>query len=217
MFSPNALVVRGQHDLDATPPTAASVAPLGEGYFVVRSRLRLTRDGGQSLLAVDAAEGSGRIRPVVAREAPQPTAYQQDPVTVGTPVTPPASPVVPPAKQASTVPFPPSQNAIKIKTVQAAASSSTANAPTRISLTGPFGIYAPLVRYLQAKKETGVHQISPKTTRKYFKEQQPEVYGKKILVIKAAIASAIAAGIVEERVGNGKPKICLVPGTTYIF
>lgn len=63
LFAPNALCVRNcsvatsaldQVEIEAEQPqhTPTSVGMLGQGYFVVRSRLRLTLDGGHSLLAV---------------------------------------------------------------------------------------------------------------------------------------------------------------------
>ncbi len=44
------------------------VAPLGQGYLLVRSRFRVTRDGGHSILAVSDPDSTTRIRPVSGRE-----------------------------------------------------------------------------------------------------------------------------------------------------
>jgi hypothetical protein len=51
LFAPAGLAVKTGNVVEQ--PT---VAPIGQGYLLVRSRLRITCDGGQSLLAVDAAE-----------------------------------------------------------------------------------------------------------------------------------------------------------------
>jgi hypothetical protein len=43
---------------------AASVAPFGQGYLLVQSRLRVTRDGGHSILAVRDPKSTTRLDPV---------------------------------------------------------------------------------------------------------------------------------------------------------
>ncbi|KZV75964.1 hypothetical protein PENSPDRAFT_680684 [Peniophora sp. CONT] len=57
LFAPSGLAqVEGMHS------DHNSVMPIGRGYLVVRSRLRITRDGGHSLLAVDSAvDALGRL------------------------------------------------------------------------------------------------------------------------------------------------------------
>jgi hypothetical protein len=52
-FAPAGLAVQGPGgDSDESTFGSECVAPIGQGYFLVRSRLRITQDGGQSLLAV---------------------------------------------------------------------------------------------------------------------------------------------------------------------
>lgn len=52
------------------------IAPLGAGYLIVQSRLRITRDGGHSLLAVADAEFSTRQSPSTAPlDVPVPSVY----------------------------------------------------------------------------------------------------------------------------------------------
>jgi hypothetical protein len=56
LFSPNGLCVKSS-DENCQP----RVSPLGQGYLTVRSRLRVTRDGGHSLLAVQDAQRTMRL------------------------------------------------------------------------------------------------------------------------------------------------------------
>jgi hypothetical protein len=112
LFAPTALSVREESPFTAwteTAPARARVAPLGRGYLVVRSRLRITRDGGQSLLAVRDEASTTRIAPV-APVVVSPWSVPPDP----TPATPaaPASAVLPisagaPAAAAPAVPVTP--------------------------------------------------------------------------------------------------------------
>jgi hypothetical protein len=67
----------GVYAYDTDAARRARVAPLGQGYLVVRSRLRITRDGGQSLLAVQDPTTATRLAPVVANAAVAP----EDPAT----------------------------------------------------------------------------------------------------------------------------------------
>ena len=72
IFSPNALSVQRVEDnstslSDDSSAGNRSVVPLGQGYFLVRSRLRITRDGGQSLLAVADAGYTTRLQRVSGR------------------------------------------------------------------------------------------------------------------------------------------------------
>ncbi|KAI0344940.1 hypothetical protein BDW22DRAFT_1469295 [Trametopsis cervina] len=71
MFAPNALCVRdtdnwGEED-GSKSRSHGLVSNLGQGYLQVRSRLRLTRDGGHSLLAVADPEHTTRLDRVSAR------------------------------------------------------------------------------------------------------------------------------------------------------
>lgn len=74
MFAPNGLGVRiptrvaaglnNGDEADKSTPTR-EVAPIGQGYFQIQSRLRVTRDGGHSILAVpdpDSSTRLGRVR-----------------------------------------------------------------------------------------------------------------------------------------------------------
>ncbi|EKM56169.1 uncharacterized protein PHACADRAFT_209653 [Phanerochaete carnosa HHB-10118-sp] len=67
MFAPNGLGVRdggaaAHSDGDSgASDDAATVAPIGQGYFHVQSRLRVTRDGGHSILAVSDPESTTRL------------------------------------------------------------------------------------------------------------------------------------------------------------
>ena len=74
IFSPNALSVRSVEDNCTSRPDHGSagnrsIVPLGQGYLLVRSRLRITRDGGHSLLAVADAEHTTRLQRVSGHPA----------------------------------------------------------------------------------------------------------------------------------------------------
>ncbi len=60
MFAPNGLGRRDDEEAD-TSTSLASVAAIGEGHLIVRSRQRVTRDGGHSLLAVRNPETTTRL------------------------------------------------------------------------------------------------------------------------------------------------------------
>lgn len=74
MFAPNGLGVRiptrvaaGLSDGEEADESTLTreVAPIGQGYFQIQSRLRVTRDGGHSILAVpdpDSSTRLGRVR-----------------------------------------------------------------------------------------------------------------------------------------------------------
>lgn len=60
--------------------SSSLVGPIGKGYLVVRSRLRITRDGGHSLLASRSVDREATEQPIRASMAKQPV----DPWTTGT-------------------------------------------------------------------------------------------------------------------------------------
>ena len=70
MFAPNGLGVREEltrtSSVDASGYTGA-IAPFGQGYLHVQSRLRVTRDGGCSILAVDDLASTTRLERASAR------------------------------------------------------------------------------------------------------------------------------------------------------
>jgi hypothetical protein len=62
LFSPNGLAARVQRaDEDASTSSCVVPSRVGQGYLVVRSRLRITQDGGHSLLAVPHTPLSSRL------------------------------------------------------------------------------------------------------------------------------------------------------------
>jgi hypothetical protein len=75
LFSPGGLALRAGLKTDSSALASRLVAPLGQGYLVVRSRLRVTHDGGHSILAMqapyvnprvarnDSDEGTGPVAP----------------------------------------------------------------------------------------------------------------------------------------------------------
>ena len=82
MFAPNGLGVR--ESVDNTTclsdgdsghgsfDEAGAVSPIGQGYLLVQSRLRVTRDGGHSILAVSDPESTTRVGrvPSMREQAP---------------------------------------------------------------------------------------------------------------------------------------------------
>ena len=71
MFAPNGFGVREgltrTSGVDASG-YAGAIAPFGQGYLHVQSRLRVTRDGGHSILAVGGPAGTTRLGRVSARD-----------------------------------------------------------------------------------------------------------------------------------------------------
>lgn len=63
MFAPSGLDVKS---IDADPSSPMTVAPFGQGYLLVHSRQRITRDGGHSFLAVRDEATHTRIGRVAA-------------------------------------------------------------------------------------------------------------------------------------------------------
>ena len=60
-----------------------SVAPLGQGYLLVQSRLRVTRDGGHSILAVDDPKNTTRLGRVSGHEKAEETEVPRTHASVG--------------------------------------------------------------------------------------------------------------------------------------
>lgn len=67
MFAPSGLGIKSAEN---DPFGSMTVAPFGQGYLVIHSRQRITRDGGHSLLAVRDEAAHTRIGRVAA---PNPT------------------------------------------------------------------------------------------------------------------------------------------------
>ena len=87
MFAPNALTVRnrpaavsgwGPETEAGQPRTEGTVLPIGQGYFFVRSRYRVTRDGGHSLLAVDDPAATTRLGRVSGKKGMEPASGHGD-------------------------------------------------------------------------------------------------------------------------------------------
>ncbi|EIN04825.1 hypothetical protein PUNSTDRAFT_138025 [Punctularia strigosozonata HHB-11173 SS5] len=75
LFAPSGLSVREMQNGSIDGPDKAigplkQIAPLGPGYLHVRSRLRITRDGGHSMLAVRDSVLNTRIGPIASQAEP---------------------------------------------------------------------------------------------------------------------------------------------------
>jgi hypothetical protein len=75
LFCPNGLAVKststsGTGGESNDTQNAAKATPLGQGYLIVRSRLRVTRDGGHSLLAVQDANHMTRLHRISGKSTP---------------------------------------------------------------------------------------------------------------------------------------------------
>jgi hypothetical protein len=86
LFSPNGLAIRSNDDDDEALHNL--VTPIGQGYLVVRSRLRITRDGGHSLLAVQDPLHSSRLPRVHDQNAPPPMVVTAFPSKISRPAEP---------------------------------------------------------------------------------------------------------------------------------
>jgi hypothetical protein len=165
---------------DQATPARARVAPLGRGYLVVRSRLRITRDGGQSLLAVRDEASATRIAPV-APVVVSPWSLPPDPASATlaapTPAVPPVDAVAPAAPAASVIvpamttpagPIPPVTAASPVPPAQAIAThvrassaQSTASTATLADAEPPVPPrFAGLIACLHHMKANGVHRVA---------------------------------------------------------
>lgn len=221
MFAANALVVRTrQEDWEADE----TVGPLGQGYFIVRSRARVTRDGGQSLLAVDDDEGGGRLKKVSGRTTTStvptgraPTAingHAARGIDVGSSSTTTTAPPVqvPTVAQPS---VPPPQGPPTAASAPATSSVAVNGTPQCIDMTGRFKRFAPFVRFISQYGSAGVKIVK---IQQHFLERSPELYGRKLNKFKALAAEATSYGILMYNNANlNKPGVMLVPQATYKY
>jgi hypothetical protein len=178
LFSPNGLCVKSSDEKDES-----RVSTLGQGYLTVRSRLRVTRDGGHSLLAVQDAQHATRLGRVHA-VAP----------TASVPPLPP-KPVSTPAAVAAPAATMPKDTAKNVSgsvdgAVHLPADTSSTKAvwvpTTSLSL-------APIVRLLAQAHSTGY----PRVAFTYLQRQvQNTIYSK--VELRSIIVPAVARGQVVD-------------------
>lgn len=210
MFAPAGLGVKSnslasQWEDEHTSMAPQSVAALGQGYLVVRSRPRVTRDGGQSLLAVVNEHASSRLRPVstgtnsdsgvsdVGSRATSPGEASSS-VGLSNRDQAPAPPVIsipiatqtppPPAAAAPAPPAPVNPAPVPTHVVPPPAPT---NAPRAVPLP-----YAGLVTYLRQQRRAGFPWVSFSDVGKH-RSEHPASYrtGKLVKFLEEAQAAGV--------------------------
>ncbi|KAF7791008.1 hypothetical protein EIP86_001967 [Pleurotus ostreatoroseus] len=236
LFAPNGLCVRSraaaasasswQAETEAEQPhntTTTTVGMLGQGYFLVRSRLRLTLDGGHSLLAVTTPGMSTRLGRVSGRgqgsEADAPPRHLPTPIPSpdsSSRFAAPSTHSVPTSNINTTRTTQPiiSVSARVTAPSQTTQSGSRPSAKQQVNMKAPaYQRYKPLLKYVAAVcNDCAFVRLS--TLVKHFKNKKPGVYGKDDRSIESAVASAIQLGILVRIDAEGQ-HIAINRGITY--
>ena len=200
----------GSSSLTDRPLNVASVSPLGQGFLFVRSRARVTVDGGHSLLAIRDPATTTRLGPVSTRPDPsdapnRPMTREEEDAKLMEEIWGTSEPTV------STAPASADGQALAAEWFEATATSTTLVART-ISMEGTNARFAPLVRYMQKAAVHGF--ITIKTLRRHFSKIDPGAFGSTQHAIDLALDEARVAGLVENASGQS---VRLVRKATYVF
>lgn len=243
MFAPNGLCVRSraaavsasswnaETEADQPHHNTTSVGMLGQGYLVVRSRLRLTLDGGHSLLAVTTPGMSTRLGRVSGRATGDTLESKTTsaPMNLPTPIPSPDSAsrfdtgATPVATYASAnTPNPiwttgtsASWTATPSQTHAFTYPSTPAAVPMRINMkTATHKRYAVMLKYVTTIcKDSASVRLS--TLVRYFKNKKPGAYGADDSSIVAAVSAAVQLGILVQVDGDSQ-RIAIDRDATYI-
>ncbi|THG98001.1 hypothetical protein EW026_g4117 [Hermanssonia centrifuga] len=230
LFAPNGLGRRDDEEAD-TSTSLASVAAIGEGHLIVRSRQRVTRDGGHSLLAVRNPETTTRLGRVARDPTNEDTRADSD-VAGDTKVK--IGPTDAAAGTSNTawnpgwVPWT-AENSAGLGTPPGSVAPASSNATFAAALfeADASNINPPIqTRPQAAVSSRGLPSEGPtmKALWKYFRRHQPLVYGDKLKKINSAITEAKALEIIVSRYfpmptnpEKMKERLALVPGARYVF
>ncbi|GJE88158.1 hypothetical protein PsYK624_042410 [Phanerochaete sordida] len=249
LFAPNALGVRGglgarasdagSSDSGVGLDDAGAVAPLAQGYLVVQSRLRVTRDGGHSILAVCDPEGTtrlGRVPGAARSEVPagpgagwgEASGWSAGPgagwgyastgwgahsggasASAGDP----ADASVPSEVHSSdTGTVYEDQPFDTLDTAVPAAVEHPGAGPV-FDLTGDLARFRPLMEYVLALFTTPCNMRSINNICNGLTKKQPHVYGAEVRKI---VEEAVQLGLLHQPpCAKGKPTVMLVQGATY--
>lgn len=185
-----------------------TVIPLGLGYFVVRSRYRVTRDGGHSLLAVDDPTLTTRLGRVSGR--PEGAAAPAAGASTAAAAAVPAGSADPSRLPAS--------GGTATTAHQAATNSNVSASVTQPTVTTKPSAFAgspiirkdatkvstvPLVNYMRAQYKSGFNAINITTVQRHFRQKEPKAYAGNDAVDRA-ISLAISAGVLQKVQWDGK-------------
>ncbi|KAI0314555.1 hypothetical protein OF83DRAFT_1136202 [Amylostereum chailletii] len=202
------------------------VAPFGQGYLLVKSRLRVTRDGGHSLLAVRDSAITTRLDRVQAQvlspQATQPSAgaierSQAVPPkpSTGTKLTSAGSTssALPRARNTPSDGRPPLQpvqksgqiGLVSSKSVPHPAKTKAHGSQPAVGVSSQKSLYEPLLRHLRKQAAAGEVRVTFKATRTHFLREEPEAYGIKKSRLNHLFETAATMGLVR-RGGEGKDR-----------
>ncbi|KIP04588.1 hypothetical protein PHLGIDRAFT_189642 [Phlebiopsis gigantea 11061_1 CR5-6] len=243
IFAASGIGMRENHDADpwhsgdsgmGAPEDSGIVAPIGQGYLHVQSRLRVTTDGGHSILAVNDPGHTTRFGRVLrSDDTEQASTSHASPGgtsasaerTAGAaapPCTQPIASVTQAAQAAIAASPPPSLSPVVQSTPLSSTHSSekvpnpavykSQSAPSVFVLTGALHKFRPLVVYLQKAIASGpCGPILVKTAREYFIEKSPQEYDN---TIDGVLDEALQLGLIQYAL-SARLKIQLVPGAEY--
>lgn len=190
------------------PLSITSVSPLGQGFLFVRSRSRVTVDGGHSLLAIRDPSTTTRLGPVSTRHEP-----------VDAPRT---KAIIEAELEAQSMeaifgspePHTTESTAYSLGPLDSAADSaqSTSLASRLIDMGGTNARFAPLIRYMQRVTVHGFVNI--KTVRRYFSKTDPGAFGSSPHAVDLVIKDALAVELIEN---FSEQSIRLVRKAKYMF
>lgn len=182
------------------------MAPLGQGYLFVRSRARVTVDGGHSILAISDPTVTTRLGRVSTRNEIRDIGEGRS--------------VARNADEAAIMEMlgiePADSLNAEIPTLMPDNSPETTLAdplvPHVIIVDGANARFAPLVKYMQ---RTTVHgYINIKTVRRHFSKMDPGAFGSSVHAIDLVIQDALVANIIEKFT---EQSVRLVKRAAYVF
>ena len=219
ILSPSGLTVRAVTQLSTPEPDddddddtvkSGPLAPFGQGYLLVHSRLRVTRDGGHSLLAVRDSSKTTRLNRVMGVSAPpsgersfesmpSAAASYTAPISVPRPVPAPASafPAFGANARASAFPFG-VNTAFSGPSVPPQQSATTRHVPAEFSS---------LVLHMVEMQAFGPKWIGRKIVRDHLVLNAPQ-YNHKKGRIALIIAQAVKLGILRKTENNQQIQLC---------
>jgi hypothetical protein len=124
LFAPSGLSVRSASNSGLSRP---DVAALGQGYLLVRSRPRITRDGGQSLMAVAAGAFTAAQVEVTAVSTAPPVPVSQATPTLSSALAPAPGPEVVSTPAATSMPAPVGDKAGRAPSPSSSSTSRTSS------------------------------------------------------------------------------------------
>jgi len=180
------------------------ITPLGQGYLVVHSRLRITRDGGHSLLAVRDSSKTTRLNRVMGVSAAPcgewSSLSSRSPAASNTALVPVSKfgPTAVPVSSGHVAAAPARPSMISAPSVKVAGTTSRHVPPHLL----------PLVHYMKNIQAFGPKWVGRKAVRDHFASKAPQHYGKDKGKVTIALTQATQAHVIKKSVDG----IQLYPG-----